>query len=154
MTEIQARSPLPLRAAGAALTALERIPYGLVALLPRAALAHIFWNAGYTKILSWDSTLFLFTSMYHVPLLPPTLAAYLATAIELSTPWLLLTGFFTRIAALVLLGETLVIEIFVFPKAWPDHLIWAAMLVPLIAYGPGKLSLDYLIRRWFGLSGR
>ncbi len=147
MIGVEVERPLPLRAAGTVLTALERIPYGLIALLPRAALARIFWNAGYTKILNWDGTLFLFSSIYHVPFLPPALAGYLATALELTTPWLLVTGFFTRIAALLLLGETLAIEVFVFPQAWPDHLTWAAMLVPLIAYGPGKLSLDYLIRR-------
>ena len=150
MTEIDARRPLLLRAADAALAALDRIPYGLVALLPRAALAHIYWNAGYTKILNFQATLYLFSHMYKVPLLPPTVAAYLATAIELTTPWLLVTGVFTRIAAFVLLGETLVIEIFVMPNAWPDHLIWTALLVPLIAYGPGKLSFDHFVRRRFG----
>lgn len=149
-TGIEAKCTLPFRAAGSALAALERIPYSLVALLPRAALAHIYWNAGYTKILNWDGTLFLFSAVYNVPLLPPALAAYLATALELTTPWLLLTGFFSRVSALLLLGETLVIEIFVFPKAWPDHLIWAAMLVPLVVYGPGRLSLDHLVRRRLG----
>lgn len=58
-------------------------------------------------------------------------------------------GFFMRPAAAVLLGMTTVIEIFVYPQAWPVHIQWAAMLLVLLCRGPGKLSLDHLVWRWF-----
>jgi len=80
-------------------------------------------------------------------MLPPEVAAYIATAIELTMPVLLVLGVLTRPAALVLLGMTAVIQVFVYPQAWPTHLQWAAMLLVLLARGPGTLSLDWLIRR-------
>jgi len=89
-----------------------------------------------------------------VPLLPPEIAANMALSIELITPVLLVLGLLTRAAALVLLGMTTVIEMFVFPLAWPTHIQWAAMLLMLLCRGPGKLSLDHVLwprlRRWFG----
>src|SRR5260370_38778074 len=100
---------------------------------------------------SWDTTLELFTDEYKVPILPPDTAAYLAVAIEVTTPVLLVIGLFTRASALVLLGMTTVIEVFVYPQAWPTHVQWAAMLLMLLARGPGKASLDWFIRRhWLG----
>jgi putative oxidoreductase len=81
--------------------------------------------------------------------LPPELAAYMAVSIELTAPVLLVLGLATRPAALVLLGMTTVIEVFVYPQAWPTHIQWAAMLLVLLCRGPGNLSLDHWIRRRF-----
>ena len=95
------------------------------------------------------TTLYMFETDYALPFLPPVPAAYMAVAIEVVTPILLVLGLLTRAAALVLLGMTTVIEVFVYPEAWPTHIQWAAMLFVLLARGPGKLSLDWLIRRRF-----
>jgi putative oxidoreductase len=103
------------------------------------------------KLANWDTTIALFTDEYQVPLLPPDLAADLAASIELTTPILLVLGLSTRPAALVLLGMTAVIEIFVYPQAWPTHIQWAAMLLILLFRGPGELSIDHLLRRWFAI---
>ena len=89
------------------------------------------------KLANWETTIALFTDEYQVPLLPPELAAMLALSIELSTPILMVLGLLTRPAALVLLGMTTVIEIFVYPLAWPTHLQWAAMLLVLLCRGAG-----------------
>jgi len=130
---------------------LETIPYTLLAIPLRVAVATVFWNSGMTKLPNWDMTVALFTDEYQVPLLPPELAAYMAATIELTTPVMLILGFLTRPAAAILLGMTAVIQIFVYPTAWPTHIQWAAMLLVLLARGPGKLSLDWLIwRRVFG----
>ena len=93
------------------------------------------------------STYALFSSEYALPLIPPELAAHLATYAEHLCPILLVLGLFTRSAALVLLGMTAVIEIFVYPDAWPTHLTWAGLLLPLIAHGAGKWSIDHLLGR-------
>ena len=103
-----------------------------------------------TKLANWDTALALFTDEYQVPLLPPEFAAYMAVTIELTTPVLLVLGLLTRPAALVLLGMTAVIEIFVYPQAWPTHIMWAAMLLVLLCRGAGKLSLDDWLWRRFG----
>ncbi len=126
---------------------LDGIPYTLLAIPLRFAIATVFWNSGMTKLRNWDTTIALFTDEYKVPLLPPEVAAYMAASIELTTPVLLVLGLFTRAASLVLLGMTTVIEVFVYPQAWPTHIQWAAMMLVLLARGPGKLSLDWLIRR-------
>jgi putative oxidoreductase len=128
---------------------LEAVPYSLLALPLRFAVATVFWNSGTTKLANWDATLQLFEDEYKVPLLPPDIAAHLGASIELSTPVLLVLGFLTRPAALVLLGMTTIIEVFVYPQAWPTHIQWAAMLLVLLCRGPGKLSIDYLLQRWF-----
>jgi len=129
---------------------LECVPYSLLALPLRFAVATVFWNSGTTKLANWDATLQLFQDDYKVPLLSPDLAAHLGASIELSTPVLLVLGLLTRPAALVLLGMTTVIEVFVYPQAWPTHIQWAAMLLVLLCRGPGSFSLDYLIKRRFG----
>jgi len=125
----------------------ERVPYAVLALPLRLAVATVFWNSGMTKLADWNATLSLFTDEYRVPLLPPELAADLALAIEVTTPVLLVFGFLTRAAALVLLSMTAVIEIFVYPQAWPTHIQWAAMLLVLLCRGAGSFSLDALIHR-------
>ncbi len=128
---------------------LEGVPYALLALPLRFAVATVFWNSGTTKLANWNTTLALFTDEYHVPLLSPELAASVAASIELSTPVLLVLGLLTRPAAAVLLAMTAVIEIFVYPQAWPTHIQWAAMLLVLLCRGPGALSLDHGLRQWF-----
>jgi putative oxidoreductase len=130
---------------------LESIPYTLLAIPLRVGVAAVFWYSAMAHLASWDTTLELFKEEYKVPILPPDTAAYLAVAIEVTTPVLLVIGLFTRASALVLLGMTTVIEVFVYPQAWPTHVQWAAMLLMLLARGPGKASLDWFIRRhWLG----
>lgn len=128
---------------------LDSVPYAILALPLRLAVATVFWRSGASKLANWETTIALFTDEYQVPLLPPEIAAYLAAAIELTTPVLLVLGLLTRPAALVLLGMTTVIEILVYPLAWPTHLQWAAMLLVLLSRGPGEFSLDHLVRRRF-----
>ena len=133
---------------------LDRVPYTLLAIPLRFAVATVFWNSGTTKLANWDTTIALFTDEYQVPLLPPEIAATMAATIELSTPVLLVLGLLTRPAAIVLLAMVTVIEVFVYPQAWPTHIQWAAMLLVLLCRGPGKLSLDHLVwRRWGPLFG-
>ena len=128
---------------------LDGVPYSVLAVPLRFAVATVFWNSAMTKLANWDTAIALFTDEYKVPLLSPEVAAYIAVTIELTTPVLLVLGLATRLAALVLLGMTTVIEIFVYPLAWPTHIQWAAMLLVLLCRGPGELSLDELIRRRF-----
>jgi putative oxidoreductase len=135
---------------------LDRVPYSVLALPLRAAVATVFWNSGTEKLADWNATLQLFQDEYKVPLLPPDFAAHFAASIELSTPVLLVLGFLTRPAALVLLGMTTVIEVFVYPQAWPTHIQWAAMLLVLLCRGAGAFSVDHCLRRRlraFGATG-
>ncbi len=126
---------------------LDGVPYWVLAIPLRLAVATVFWNSAMTKLANWSTAIELFTEEYKVPLLPPELAAYMAVSIELTAPVLLVLGLATRPVALVLLGMTAVIEIFVYPLAWPMHIQWAAMLLVLLCRGPGKLSLDHWISR-------
>jgi putative oxidoreductase len=119
----------------------------LLAIPLRLALATVFWNSAMVKLASWDTAVALFRDEYRLPLLPPELAAYMGVSVELSTPVLLVLGLLTRPAAAVLLGMTTIIEVFVYPQAWPTHIQWAAMALVLLARGPGRFSLDWLIRR-------
>ena len=139
----------PVALIGMIVGLFERIPYWLIALTARIALAQVFWSSAQAHLANWDTTLYMFGDSYQVPLLPPELAAYLAVTMELVTPPLLVLGLATRFASLALFGMTLVIEIFVFPEAWPTHIQWAAMLLVLMGRGAGSLSLDALIQRWF-----
>jgi putative oxidoreductase len=134
---------------GRAIRRLESVPYWLLALPLRLAVATVFWNSAMTKLANWNTTIELFTEEYKVPLLPPEIAAYAAASIELTAPVLLVLGLLTRPAALVLLGMTAFIEIFVYPQAWPTHIQWAAMLLVLLCRGPGQFSVDHLVRRRF-----
>lgn len=127
---------------------LDRVPYAVLAIPLRIAVATVFWNSGMTKLADWNATLSLFTDEYQVPLLPPELAANLALTIEVTAPALLILGLLARPAALVLLGMTSVIEIFVYPQAWPTHIQWAAMLLVLLCRGAGTVSIDSLIQRF------
>jgi len=129
---------------------LEAIPYWFLAVPLRLGLAWIFWNAGEVKLLNWERTLYMFSEEYQVPLLPPELAANMALGVELAAPVLLVLGLLTRPTVLVLFGMTAVIQIFVYPEAWPTHLQWTAMMLVLLSRGAGKLSLDHLLWRWLG----
>jgi putative oxidoreductase len=129
---------------------LDSVPYAVLALPLRFAVSTVFWTSAMAKLANWDTTISLFADEYQVPLLPPALAAYMALTIELTTPVLLVLGLFTRFAALVLLGMTAVIEVFVYPQAWPTHIQWAAMLLVLLCRGSGAISLDRLLWRHFG----
>ena len=128
---------------------LERVPHSALALPLRIAVATVFWNSAMTKLADWNAALQLFREDYRLPLLAPEFAAYLVVSIELTTPILLVLGLATRPVALVLLGMTTVIEVFVYPQAWPTHIQWAAMLLVLLCRGAGKFSLDYLLYRRF-----
>jgi putative oxidoreductase len=127
----------------------ERIPYSIVALVARFAVASVFWRSGQTKVEGFldikDNTFFLFREEYKIPLLPPDLAAYMATVAEHVLPVLLLAGLASRLSALGLMVMTLVIQLFVYPEGWPEHVLWFALLLLILARGPGALSLDHLI---------
>jgi putative oxidoreductase len=125
--------------------ALEATPLSIVQLLARIGVAAVFFKSGMTKIASWEFTLMLFREEYRVPLLPPEIAAPLATATELSMPVLLAIGLFSRLATLPLLGMVGVIQLFVYPQSWAEHLTWAALLLVILTRGPGAISLDRLI---------
>jgi putative oxidoreductase len=130
----------------------ERIPESLILLVARLAIANVFWRSGQTKVNGFhirEETFYLFKEEYKVPLLPSDLAAYLATAAEHIFPILLLVGLATRLSALGLLGMTLVIQLFVIPGGWPEHLLWFSVLLLIIARGPGAISLDHVI--WNGI---
>ncbi|WP_084068605.1 DoxX family protein [Paraburkholderia heleia] len=131
---------------------LRRIlPPALQLLVARLGIAAIFFLSGRTKVHGLltikASTYELFRNEYALPLIPPEIAAHLATYTEHLCPILLVLGLFTRSAAAMLLGMTAVIEIFVYPDAWPTHLSWAGLLLPLIVRGGGAWSLDRLLRR-------
>ncbi len=149
MTALQStRQPTsPRRLAARVVEWLDAVPYAFLAIPLRFAVATIFWNSAMTKLSNWDTARALFADEYKVPLLSPQLAAYAAVSIELATPIMLVLGLATRPAALVLLGMTGVIELFVYPQAWPTHIQWAAMLLVLLCRGAGRYSIDHLIRR-------
>jgi putative oxidoreductase len=124
---------------------LNAIPYSVIALIARAATFSVFFRSGTQKLSDWNSTLLLFQNEYHVPVLPPNIAAYMAASLELGASTLVLIGLCTRVSVTALLGMTTVIEIFVYPMAWPDHIQWLAFMFIIFARGPGKISLDALL---------
>lgn len=138
----------PARALGRLASRL--IPEDLVLLLARLGVAAVFFQSGRTKVDGvlhiTDGTYSLFREEYRLPLIPPDLAAHLATYAEHLFSVLLVVGLFTRFSALAFLGMTVVIEVFVYPDAWPTHLSWAALLVGLVARGGGRWSLDRLLK--------
>ncbi len=117
-------------------------------LAARLWIAKTFFMSGLVKIKSWDSTIALFTDEYKVPVLPPEIAAYMATAAELSLPVLLVLGLMTPFAALGLFVMTLVIELFVYPGT-TDHYHWMLLLGVLVTHGSGKLGADFWILKRF-----
>lgn len=144
----------------------SRIPDSLIAVIGRFSIAAVFWKSGQTKVeglaidivsgnftLGWprlsESTIPLFQEEYKLPLIPPELAASMATFAEHLFPVLILVGLATRLSALALLGMTLVIQLLVYPDAYPTHGVWAAVLLFLIARGPGQLSIDHWLSKRF-----
>lgn len=144
--------------------AMGHLPNTLLAFVARFSIAAVFWKSGQTKIeglaidivsgeftlgmprLS-DNAVFLFKEEYRLPVLSPELGATLAALGEHILPVFILLGLATRLSALGLLGMTLVIQLFVYPDAYPTHGTWAAVLLYLMAHGPGKLSIDAWIAR-------
>jgi putative oxidoreductase len=124
---------------------LAQVPFSLHQLLFRLAVASVFLKAGLIKASSWGATLALFRDEYRVPVLPPDIAAALAATFELGCSTLLIIGLATRLATLPLLSMVATIQLFVYPSAWPDHLIWGSILLFLLTRGPGAISLDHLI---------
>jgi len=126
------------------------VSHDLLALTTRIGIAAIFFYSGRTKVDGWltitDGAYELFRTEYKLPLVPPDIAAHLAAYAEHLFPFLLVLGLFTRLSALALLGMTLVIQVFVYPDAWPTHLSWAALLLYLVGRGGGAFSLDRLLR--------
>lgn len=139
----------------------QRIPHSVLALLGRFAIGLVFWKSGQTKLDGYEvclgtcfkanpfslgeNTFVLFENEYNVPLLPTALAAHGASLAEFVLPILLFLGLGTRFAALGLLAMTLVIQIFVYPGAYVVHGTWAAILIMLIKFGPGKIALDHIV---------
>ena len=118
----------------------------------RVWVANIFWKSGLTKIQSWDSTVALFTHEYQVPLLSPTLAAAMGTAVELVFPVLLVLGLAGRLNAGVLFVFN-IIAVISYPDlneiGVKDHVYWGILLLVTLLHGPGRLSIDhYLRQRW------
>lgn len=130
---------------------LNRIPFSIVQLLMRIGVGSVFFTAGLLKYQSWQITLLLFRDEYKMPFLDPTMAARMATFNELTFSTLLFLGLGTRLATLPFLGMIAMIQTFVYPDAWVEHLVWASMLLVLLVRGGGALSLDHLIAKWLRL---
>lgn len=135
----------PAKAVRAAIAALDSTPYSLIALVARLATFSVFIRSGTQKLSDWNSTLLLFQNEYHTPVLPPVVAAYTATTMELGCSTLVLLGLCTRLSTLALLGMTLTIQLFIYPEAWPTHIQWLAFMLIIVLRGPGAWSLDALI---------
>jgi putative oxidoreductase len=121
-------------------------------LFARLYVAEVFFRSGLTKIKDWDSTLYLFSEEYHVPILPPEVAAYMGTGGELILPVLLVFGILGRFSALGLLILNIVAVMSLSdmsPAALGQHVLWGALLIALAIWGVGKLSVDTLLQRWF-----
>lgn len=146
MTALSLRAPFDLLAA----TARKVLTEDVLALVARLGVAAIFFQSGRTKVDGLlhitDGTYSLFESEYHVPLLSPLLAAHAATYAEHLFSILLVVGLFTRVSALAFLAMTLVIQVFVYPDAWPTHLSWTGLLLFLLARGGGTFSLDRVLK--------
>lgn len=124
---------------------LARFPLAIVQLLFRLAIASVFLKAGLNKLASWELTVQLFQDEYKVPVLPAETAAVLATTFEIGCSVLLIAGLATRLATVPLLGTILVIQLFVYPSAYAEHLTWGSILIFLLTRGGGALSLDRLL---------
>ena len=167
-TSVTSACPAPsspiARLIGGLIGLFSRIPDSLIALIGRFSIAAIFWKSGQTKVEGFavdlvegqfafgiprlaDSAVALFRDEYRLPVVSPELAAVLAAVAEHALPVLLLFGLATRFSALGLLVMTAVIQVLVYPGAWPTHGVWAAVLLYLVANGPGVVSIDALVAR-------
>ena len=143
-----------------AASVFERIPHWFIALLARFSIAAVFWKSGQTKVEGFaidliegrftlgiphfsESAIDLFKDEYKLPFVPPEVGALMAATAEHVFPVLLLIGLATRLSAFALLIMTIVIEVFVYPYAYPVHGVWAVVLLYLMKHGPGPVSLDH-----------
>ena len=141
---------------------LNSLRWDFFLIVIRFYVGYQFWKAGLIKLGAWDSTLFLFEYEYRVPLLSPYLAAVLGTVGELLFPLMLFLGLASRLGAVGLSVVNVVSVVAYahvifspgFENTVNDHWIWGAMLLAIMAFGPGKLSLDHLIGRFAGTPGR
>ena len=136
---------------------LNSMPEHWLLAAARVFLAAIFWQSGRTKMDGWtvsENAVYLFQEDYALPLIDPVIAAHAAAFAEHLFPILLVLGVLTRLSALALLGMTAIIQIFVYPAAWPTHGVWAVSFLLLIARGPGRWSLDAEIHYRFFPSWR
>src|SRR5438105_877924 len=127
---------------------LGRFPLSILQLGMRIGVGMVFFNAGLLKYRSFEFAVKLFEDEYKVPILAPAVAARMAMINELTTSTLLFLGLATRLTTLPLFGMISVIQIFVYPGAWPDHVLWGSILLFLLTRGPGSLSIDHLIERY------
>ena len=140
----------PARAICWIVALLDKIPQSLISLAARIFPAAVFWRSGQTKVEGFhvtENAIDLFRDEYALPLIDPALAAKIAALAEHIFPILLVIGLASRLSALALLTMTAVIEIFVYPDAWPIHGVWATCFLVVIARGPGIFSLDHLLTR-------
>jgi len=127
----------------------SRVPADLTLLALRFFPAMVFWQSGRTKVDGLaikDSTWMLFEMEFALPVIPPDVAAVMATVAEHVLPILMIVGLLTRLSAFGLLVMTAVIQIFVYPDAWVTHGLWAAALLGVATLGPGRISIDHFLR--------
>ncbi len=146
------RTPSLVARLDALRTLAGRFPLSLLELGMRVAVGATFFKSGMNKFESFDTAVELFREEYKLPLLPPEIAAYLGTTVELCAPVLLVLGLFARLGAAALLVMTLTIQFLVYPGNWTEHLMWASILAYVLSRGPGALSIDRIIA--FNLFGR
>jgi putative oxidoreductase len=151
VANLSSHNPSGLLHAALTTTALlDKIPQSFISLAARIFPAAVFWMSGQTKVEDFhvtENAIALFRDEYRLPLIDPAVAANIAAFSEHFFPILLVIGLASRLAALALLIMTAVIEIFVYPYAWPTHGVWATCFLLVIARGPGIFSLDHLLTR-------
>lgn len=128
---------------------LERFPLAIILLAMRIGVGSVFFKAGLLKYQSFEFAVKLFEDEYKVPILSPIVAARITTFNELTWPVFLFLGLATRFATLPILASITVIQLFVYPSAWTENLVWASILVMLLTRGGGTFSVDFLIDRYF-----
>jgi putative oxidoreductase len=128
---------------------LQRLPISVILLAMRIGVGSVFFKAGLLKYQSFEFTVKLFEDEYKVPILSPLVAARITMFNELTWPVFLFLGLATRFATVPILGSIAVIQLFVYPSAWTENLMWTSILVMLLTRGAGALSLDFLIERFF-----
>jgi len=129
---------------------LGRFPLSILQLGLRVGVGLVFFKAGLLKVQSFEFAIKLFQDEYKLPFIDPVVGARMATFNELTFSSLLFLGLATRLATLPYLGMILIIQIFVYPQAYNDHILWGSCLLFILTRGPGVFSLDYLIEKyWF-----
>ena len=126
-------------------TTASRFPLSLIEFGMRLAVGATFFRSGMNKLQSFDTAITLFRDEYRLPLLPPEIAAYMGTTVELTAPVLLVLGLCARAGAAALMAMALTIQFLVYPENWPEHLMWISILAYVLSRGAGKLSIDRLI---------